>query len=333
MGKVLTKIGLEALKTPGRTRDGAVPGLAVQVTLGRDGEPKRSFLYRYSVNGRSREMGLGAYPGVSLGEAREKARGAAAQRAKGLDPLDEAQRLKAIPLPTAQTFAQATTAYLDHLTARHAGSKWPGATLKQWKSTLGRFALPKIGAMDVRAIKHSHIAAILAPLSLSKERNKTKGKGGPTIAYYLRARIERVLDFAAAHGFRDPDAPNPARPELLKVVLGATAPVKHFAAPPVTEAPILFQRIHDTDGSKYRAIEFLILTATRVRETLDARWDEINFETATWTIPAARMKMNVAHVVPLSTGALDVLRRQEALRQNDWVFPGRYGPPPAPRPR
>ena len=96
----------------------------------------------------------------------------------------------------------------------------PGVTLKQWQSTLGRFALPKIGAMDVREIKHTHIAAILAPLSLVKETNKTKGKGGPVVAAQLRSRIERILDFAAAHGFRDPDAPNPARPELLKVVLG-----------------------------------------------------------------------------------------------------------------
>ena len=74
--------------------------------------------------------------------------------------------------------------------------------------------------MDVREIKHSHIAGILAPLTLVKETNKRKGKGGPVVAAQLRSRIERILDFAAAHGFRDPDQPNPARPELLKVVLG-----------------------------------------------------------------------------------------------------------------
>ena len=71
----------------------------------------------------------------------------------------------------------------------------------------------------------------------------------------------------------------------------------------------------------------MILTATRVRETLDAKWDEIDLTTATWTIPAARMKMGVSHTVPLSTGALAVLEKQHALRQNDYVFPGRYGSP------
>ena len=159
-------------------------------------------------------MGLGSYPGVKLAEARDKAREAATLRAKGLDPLGEAQKAKA-SLPTSQTFSQAASAYLDHLTAQRANTKFPGGTLKQWRSTLRRFALPKIGAIDVREIKHSHIAGILAPMTLVKETNKGKGMGGPMVAAQLRPRIERVLDFAAAHGFRDPDAPNPARPELL----------------------------------------------------------------------------------------------------------------------
>jgi integrase len=71
----------------------------------------------------------------------------------------------------------------------------------------------------------------------------------------------------------------------------------------------------------------MILTAARVRETLDARWDEINLDAATFTIPASRMKMNVAHVIALSTGALDVLAKQQAVRQNDWILPGRFGSP------
>jgi hypothetical protein len=93
---MLTDVALKAMNTPGRTRDAKVTGLYVQVTLGRDGEPKRSFNYRYSVNGRSREMGLGPYPVVSLSEAREKAQKAAAQCKEGLDPLGEAQKAKVI---------------------------------------------------------------------------------------------------------------------------------------------------------------------------------------------------------------------------------------------
>lgn len=193
--------------------------------------------------------------------------------------------------------------------------------------TLKRFVLPKIGTKDVREIKHSDIAGILAPLSLVKEANKAKGKGGPTIAHQLRSRIERILDFAAAHGFRDPDVPNPARPQLLKVVLGSAVPSRHHAAPPVAQAQEFFARIHSSDGSIYRAAEFLVLTVTRLRETLDARWEEVDVAAATWTIPARRMKTGVAHIVPLSTGALDVLHKMAAIRQNEWIFPGRYGSP------
>ena len=96
--------------------------------------------------------------------------------------------------------------------------------------------------MDIREIKASPHAGILAPLSLVKETNKAKAKGGPTIAHQLRSRIERILDFAAAHGFRETNQPNPARPELLKVVLGNALPAKHHAAPPVSEAQELFAR-------------------------------------------------------------------------------------------
>ena len=324
MTKTLTDIAIKAMTQKGRTRDAKVPGLIVQVTLGRDGEPRRSFIYRYAVNGRTRDLGLGAYPAVSLSDARERARDAQQLCSKGLDPLGEAAKAEAA-LPTTQMFVEAAAAYLKHLKAQRAGTKWTGATMKQWVSMLKRFAFPKIGKMNVHEIKHTHIAAILAPITLAKQR----GKGGPVVAQQLRSRIERILDFAAAHGFRDPDQPNPARPELLKVVLGNALPTKHFAAPPPNQARELFQRIHDADESIYRAAEFMILTATRVRETLDAKWDEIDLATGTWTIPAVRMKMNIAHVVPLSTGGLAVLAKQQAIRQNDWVFPGRFGSPRA----
>ena len=238
-------------------------------------------------------------------------------------------KAKAQYLPDNQIFAEAAVAYLSHLKAQLVDSKFPGGTLRRWQSALRRFVLPKIGAMDVREIKHSHIAGILAPLSLVKETNKRKGRGGPVVAAQLRSRIERILDFAAAHGFRDPDQPNPARPELLKVVLGNAPATKHCAAPPPDEARELFQRIHEAGDSVYRAAEFMILTATRVRETLDARWEEIDLATSTWTVPASRMKMGVAHVIPLSAGALRVLEKQRAIRQNDWIFAGRYGSPRA----
>ena len=184
--------------------------------------------------------------------------------------------------------------------------------------------LPKIGALDVREIKHSHIAGILAPMSLVKETNKRKGGQWSRRSCGL---LERILDFAAAHGFRDPDQPNPARPELLKVVLGKAPATKHCAAPPLDQARELFRRIHEADDSVYRAVEFLILTATRLRETLDAKWDEIDLTTATFTIPAARMKTDVEHRVPLNSGAIAVLEKQLAILQNDWVFPGRHGTP------
>jgi Arm DNA-binding domain len=219
MAKTLTDMGLGALKAKGRYPVGGAPGLLVQVTLGKDGSPRRSFVLRYKFKGKSREAGLGAYPSVSLAEARSKAADMRKQLDQGIDPLTEKARASS---ESNQTFEAATKAFLDHVCAQKAGSKFPGRTSRQWRNMLSHHAGPKLGKMNVRDIRHEHVAAVLAPLAIAKGTTKRQAKGGPTVATRLRSRIQRILDFAAAHGFRDPDAPNPARPDLLKDILGAS---------------------------------------------------------------------------------------------------------------
>ena len=125
MTKVLTKVGLEALKRPGRYRDGAGRRALCSGDGGARRDPRRSFLYRYTINRRCREMGLGSYPGVGLAEAREKARGGSYAAREGARSLGRGAEGQGGP-PTAQTFAEATKAYLDHLAAQHADTKCRG---------------------------------------------------------------------------------------------------------------------------------------------------------------------------------------------------------------
>jgi integrase len=168
----------------------------------------------------------------------------------------------------------------------------------------------------------------LAPIAVVVGKAKVEGKGGPSVAARLRSRIERVLDYAAVHGRRDPNLPNPASPRLFKDVLGAAPPTKHHAAPKLDDAPYIYRRIAATSGTVYRAVQWMILSATRLRETLDARFDEVDLAARTWTLPATRTKMNRSHIVPMSSAMVRVYEAVAATRSSDFMFPGRFGDAP-----
>jgi len=150
----------------------------------------------------------------------------------------------------------------------------------------------------------------------------------PETASRLRGRIEVILAAAQVKGWIDPDKPNPAR---WKNWLDHTLPQPkklgvrgHHAAMPYKDVPAFMARLAETPGVAAKALQFLILTATRTTETLGAQWNEISFQTETWVIPKERMKMGEAFSVPLSDAALRLLSNQMGQRgKSVYVFPGR----------
>jgi integrase len=318
---MLTAKEIAALTEAGRYRDGKIPGLYLQVSLSRAGTIRRSWSLRYKINGLAREMGLGAHPLVTLAEARAVASEKLKVKRSGQDPLLEKAQAAAAAA-SVRTFDQVAEEFLAHICKQQENTKFPRVTARIWRSTLTRFVLPQIGSLDVRAVHYHHVVSILAPLSLT---TRTRNKGGPSVARKLQSRIARILDWAAARGYRDPDLPNPARRELLKDVIGKKLPTRHHAAPPLNEAQELYSRIKGADGSLYRAAELMILCATRVKEALDARWEEVDWEARTWTLPAHRTKMARDHVIPLSDRAISLLEDQHAIRMSDRVFPNTIG--------
>jgi integrase len=259
---------------------------------------------------------------VSLAEARKKAREYGAQRAKGIDPLAEKARQKAEQAIGHRTLAQAAEEFLAYQCQKKAGTKFPGRTAKAWRSALARFVYPVLGDIDVSDLRHAHVVAVLKPVSLARAA-KHEGKGGAHVASALRSRLER----ASANGYRDADAVNPARVELLRDVLGDAAKTKHFAAPAIDTGPELYARIAAAEGSVYRAIEFLLLTAVRLRECLDARIEEFDLDKGLWVVPGERTKTGRPHVVPLSDAAAAIVVAQRQLYSGPVIFPGRFGAP------
>jgi integrase len=324
MPKMATPLSAAAVRTAktGRHFDG--DGLVLLVRA-----PSQAFwLFRYSISGRVREAGLGRARGhnaVSLAEARERARRLRDKVREGKDPLAEreaeaaaAKAEAAKATAAAITFAQVSDMYIA---AHEAGWRNPKHR-QQWKNTLRDYVLPLIGALSVAAVDTGAVMKIIEPLWQAK----------PETASRVRGRIEALLDYAKARGWRDGENPARWRGHLdhLLPARSKVQRVQHHDALPWRQIGSFVKTLRETDTISARTLDFLILTATRSSETRGARWNEIDLANKVWMIPPDRMKAGRELRVPLVDAALDIVRRVEPLRTapDALVFPGgRQGRP------
>ena len=308
---------VEACTKIGYTADGNQAGLNLQVVQGVHGLT-RSWVFRYTspVTGKRREMGLGPTGLLGLSEARDAVREHRRQILNGLDPKDERDDLKrqrAQDVRKVLTFAEAAEQCIA--TKQH---EWKNAKhQQQWSATLKTYAYPTLGDVPVDQIKMEQVLAVLEPIWTTKTETASR----------LRQRIETVLDWAKARKMCAGD--NPAS---LKGGLGQLLPktrkiakVKHQPALPYLQIHPFVQALRDKKGISPKALEFLILTATRSGEVLGAKWNEIDLGAKVWTIPAERMKAGREHRIPLSARAMTIIKEMLAGRQCDYVFPAPAG--------
>lgn len=302
----LAPTGLAKLP-PGMHGDGG--GLWLQVR-----PHGRSWLFRFMVGRKARAMGLGGFPAVSLQQARSAARQARDLLQQGIDPLARkgfARRRRV----NAVTFEQAAERCIEDRRAQWKNAKHAD----QWASTLRTYC-ESFAHVPVEEVDTEMILRALKPIWTEKTETACR----------TRMRIEAVLSWAMAHGYRPPGL-NPARWDgHLDQVLpnpSKVRPVRHFAAMDYHEVPGFFHELTQRDGTARRALAFLILTAARVSEVTKAKWSEFDLESAIWTIPAERMKGNQQHRVPLAPQAMALVERDEGapLAPQTLVFPGRPG--------
>ncbi len=308
----LSALEVSRLKAPGFVSVGGVPGLSLQVST----SGARSWILRVKIGNKRRDMGLGAYPAVTLAQAYQKARDARDAIEQGNDPIlarERAQSLLRAAQASAITFQQAATKFLEAKAAEWRNPKHRA----QWRATLETYAFPTIGDLDVKDVGDVHILQILEPIWQSKTATATR----------VRGRIENVLDWATAKKYRTGE--NPARWRgHLDMLLSApkkTAPVVHHEAVPVDDAPAFYTALRERKGTAARALEFLMLTAARSGEVRGATWSEIDLDKGVWTIPGSRMKAGKEHRVPLTKSAVDILRQQPQEQANPLVFPAPRG--------
>jgi len=285
-------------------------GLYLQITT--EGTP--SWLFRYQIHGKFRAMGLGALHLVGLADARKAAHDCRVQLQKGIDPLEDKrqkQLTKRIEDTEAITFKQCAT---NHHLAKKDG--WKNAKhAAQWTNTLTTYAYPVIGDLPVTAVDVAKIMEILEPIWMTKTETASR----------LRGRIESILDWATAKGYRTGDNPARLKGHLDHLLINRSVArkVEHHPALPYLEIGDFVDLLKTQEGIAPFALEFVILTATRTSEVINMTYSEIEFDSKTWTIPGQRMKSGCEHRVPLSDRAIEILRHMEAHKQHEYVFPGR----------
>ena len=287
---------------------GGVTGLYLKVSS----TNARNWILRAVIGNRRRDMGLGGWPDVPLSDARELARKARQMISNGQDPIYEREKAKE-GLRITPSFSECAK-----LTIEAKRPEWKNAKhAAQWANTLDTYAHPVIGNMPVDQVELRDVVNVLSPLWTKKTETASR----------LRARIEAVLAWATVSGFRKGD--NPARWKgNLDAVLAKpskVAKVKHHEALAVDALPEFLATLAGKDGIAARALEFLVLTATRSGEVRGATWNEV--EGGVWTIPAARMKAGKEHRVPLPPRAVAILNALPRMADSEFIFPATKGGP------
>jgi len=276
---------VQTLAKIGRHADGG----GLYLSIAKDGGRKWVFLYRR--NGRLREMGLGSARAVPLAVAREKATAARVLLADHIDPLARRQH---------DTFSLTFDECLEQFLASNKSGWRNSKHISQWRNTLKTYAQPVIGRLPVKDVEVHHITKILDPIWSTKTETASR----------VRGRIENVLDWAAARGYRKGENPARWRGHLDKVfpARAKVQKVEHHSALPYSEIASFIAELQKRQGIAARALEFTILTSARTSEVIGARRSEFDLAAKIWTIPGDRMKAGREHRVPLSVRAMAILK-------------------------
>ena len=302
--KALTAVHVRNIKKPGKYCDGN--GLYLVV----DPSGAKRWLLRTIILGKRCDIGLGSVRLVSLAEAREKAMHMRRKARDGEDPLADRRRATLV-VPTFKEAAQ-------KVHEQHAATFKNAKHKAQWLASLTADVFPTLGHLRVSAIQSGDVLKVLSPIWTTK----------PETARRLKQRIKVVFDWAKASGYRAGDNPVDGITKVLPKVRQAAT---HHPALPYAKVPAFVQQVRECDAGEVTrlAFEFLILTAARTSEVIGARWDEIDEDARTWTIPGIRIKAGREHRVPLSGRCLEILERAKRLAgDSHFVFPGRAAKSP-----
>lgn len=262
---------------------------------------RKYWKWRKFHSGKSYEFGIGAYPDVSLSDARAKAAALRVDFKNGMRPGD------AVAKKEVMTFDSCAA-----LTIKMKSAGWKEKNVAQWQNSLKLYATPAIGSKDISKITTNDVVKILEPIWADK--NETANR--------VRNRIEAVIDFATASGYRS--GPNPAalKGNLSHILapISRVRKVVHHPSMPYRDVPEFYRELSEKESISSYALQVLIHTACRSGEVLGATWSEFDFSTKIWIVPKERMKAGIEHRIPMSNQLIEILDKIPKFAENPHVF-------------
>ena len=267
---------------------------------------------RYRYLGKAKMLALGVYPEVSLKEARDLCTDARRLLSENIDPTAQKKETKRIARENADNSFE-VIAREWHENKSHS---WTARHAKTVLNRLQNDIFPEIGHLPI---------ADIAPSQLLAAIKKIEARGAHEPAWRMKQTSGQIFRYAIAKGIADR---NPAADigEALK-------PHKqgHYACIELKELPELLTAMERNEAclrlETRLAMRLLMLTMTRTKEVIEAKWEEFDFEGKIWRIPAERMKMRKEHLVPLSDQSLRILKELKEMHgHRDWIFPNQREP-------
>jgi integrase len=301
---------VRSMTTPGVYSVGGVAGLKLQITA----SGAKSWLLRVMVGIKRREIGLGAFPEVSLADARSKARQCKREIAEGIDPVERAKAIRQAIIASQVkhvTFKEVADQFIEKK-CREFKAASRDKQRQRLENSLLNYAYPLLAGIPVYQIDREWVLQVLEPIW--EDKNPT--------AERLRNNLERILDLAEVKGLRS--GLNPAKWNgNLSLILSAPSKIskaKHHKALPVEDVGPFMKTLRKRTTPAALALRFAILTASRSGEVRFADWSEINLDKALWVVPAERMKAGKQHTVPLCQEAVSLLESIKPQNPSGLVF-------------
>lgn len=310
-------------KTTKRTRATTVRGVTTLINQGTKGmhaageglylrvrsKGSASWVFRYTLNRKARNMGIGSTDGLSLAEARAEAAKLRALLARGIDPQQDRKEKEAAAAAELVTFDMVAADYIEAQRESWSNAKHA----QQWKNTLATYASPVIGHLSPADITTEHVLEILTPIWNSKKETASR----------VRNRIELVLNAAKARNLRTGENVAAWRGHLdLLLANHKKNNRRHHPALPWPQVGSFWQALQQEQDTGATALMLTILTALRTSEILGAHWSEFDIDAGVWTLPVERIKTRREHRVPLSTAALELLATIPRV-DSGYLFEGR----------
>ena len=300
--RTLTNKKIKEICQKGNHYDG--DGLKLRV----DKNLNKNWIVRYQIDGKTREIGLGKYPFISIKDARQKLFNIKKMIYDGIDPLELKKENQLQKQKKKINFQEMCEEFINTFQVEWTNKKQK----QQWTNTLKTYTYPIIGKLPLDKINNKHICKILNPIWNTKHETATR----------VRQRLERIFSYCIA--LKNMKGPNPAAykdnlqhllPNVSKIIR-----VKHHRSVDYNDVPDLISELKKIKKTSSYALIFLIATSARTNEVIGATWKEIDLKNKIWTIPASRMKMRQEHSVPLNDTACKILNIIKKHNSSNFIF-------------